>query len=297
MLKRAIYITNLASLSVKNNQLIISPKDTTCTPNSIPIEDLGYVIIEHQQTIITIPTLNALSNNNVAVVFCGQNMMPCSMLMNLDTCSTQGERYRNQIEASIPIKKQLWQQIVTAKIKNQCRLLTKLGKNGQKLAQLYTNVKSGDTDNREGIAARIYWKELFGPDFNRSREGSPPNNLLNYGYTILRAAVARGLMGSGLFPAFGVFHRNRSNAFPLADDMMEPYRPYVDEIVYHLHENGVEDLDKDVKAQIVRLLFSDTHFKNVTRPMDIGITFSCASLAKFFAGTAKKLNFPEINTE
>ena len=297
MLKRAIYITNLASLSVKNNQLIISPKDTTCTPNSIPIEDLGYVIIEHQQTIITIPTLNALSNNNVAVVFCGQNMMPCSMLMNLDTCSTQGERYRNQIGASIPIKKQLWQQIVIAKIKNQSRLLTKLGKNGQKLVQLYTNVKSGDADNKEGIAARIYWKELFGPDFNRNREGSPPNNLLNYGYTILRAAVARGLMGSGLLPAFGVFHRNRSNAFPLADDMMEPYRPYVDEIVYHLYENGVDHLDKDVKAQIVRLLFSDTHFKNVTRPMDIGITFSCASLAKFFAGTDKKLNFPEINME
>ena len=115
MLKRAIYITNAMYLSVKNNQLVISPKDSTCSSNSVPIEDIGYVIIEHQQTSISIPALNALSNNNVAVVFCGQNMMPCSMLMNLDTCTTQGERYRHQIEASAPIKKQLWQQIVTAK--------------------------------------------------------------------------------------------------------------------------------------------------------------------------------------
>lgn len=294
MLKRAIYITNAMYLSVKNNQLIISPKDSTCSSNSVPIEDIGYVIIEHQQTLISIPALNALSNNNVAVVFCGQNMMPCSMLMNLDTCTTQGERYRHQIEASAPIKKQLWQQIVIAKIKNQSLLLLKLGLNGEKLIPLYKNVKSGDSDNREGVAARIYWKELFGADFFRNRDGTPPNNLLNYGYTILRAAVARGLMGSGLLPAFGVFHHNRSNAFPLADDMMEPYRPYVDEIVYHLYENGVDHLDKDVKTQIVRLLFSDTYFKNVTRPMDIGITFSCASLAKFYAGSTRKLSFPEI---
>lgn len=294
MLKRAIYITNAMYLSVKNNQLIISPKDSTCSSNSVPIEDIGYVIIEHQQTLISIPALNALSNNNVAVVFCGQNMMPCSMLMNLETCTTQGERYRHQIEASAPIKKQLWQQIVIAKIKNQSLLLLKLGLNGEKLIPLYKNVKSGDSDNREGVAARIYWKELFGADFFRNRDGTPPNNLLNYGYTILRAAVARGLMGSGLLPAFGVFHHNRSNAFPLADDMMEPYRPYVDEIVYHLYENGVDHLDKDVKTQIVRLLFSDSHFKNVTRPMDIGITFSCASLAKFYAGSTRKLSFPEI---
>lgn len=297
MLKRAIYITSAVTLSVKNNQLVISPKDVLCTSNSIPIEDIGYIIIEHQQTTITIPAMNSLSDNNVAVVFCGQNMMPRSMLMNLETCATQGERYRNQIEATVPIKKQLWQQIVTAKIKNQSKLLNKLGKNGQKLVPLYTNVKSGDIENKEGLAAKLYWKELFGPNFYRSREGIPPNNLLNYGYSILRAAVARGLMGSGLLPAIGIFHRNRSNAFPLADDMMEPYRPYVDEVVYGLYKRGVEQLDKEAKSQIVKSLFMDTRFKNVMRPMDIGITYSCASLAKYFAGTAKKLNFPEIEME
>lgn len=158
-------------------------------------------------------------------------------------------------------------------------------------------VKSGDVDNREGIAAKIYWKELFGQDFYREREGPPPNNMLNYGYSILRAAVSRGLMGSGLFPAFGLFHHNRSNAFPLADDMMEPYRPYIDEVVYGLYKDGIEELNKEAKSRIVKTLFCDTQFKNVLRPMDIGITFSCASLAKYFAGTCKKLNFPEIDIE
>lgn len=293
MLKRAVYITNQVSLSVKNNQLVILPKDSTCS--TIPIEDIGYVIIEHQQTIITIPAMNALSDNNVAVVFCGKNLMPRSMLLNLETSVTQGERYRHQIEATAPTKKQLWQQIIIAKIKNQSRLLAKLGKNGDRLMPLYKNVKSGDIDNREGIAARIYWRELFGQDFYREREGPPPNNLLNYGYAILRAAVARGLMGSGLFPAFGLFHHNRSNAFPLADDMMEPYRPYIDEIVYELYNNGIDELNKEAKTRIVKALFCDTQFKNVLRPMDIGITYSCASLAKYFAGTCKKLNFPEID--
>ena len=293
MLKRAIYITNQVSLSVKNNQLVILPKDSTCS--TIPIEDIGYVIIEHQQTMITIPAMNALSDNNVAVVFCGKNLMPRSMLLNLETSVIQGERYRHQIEATAPTKKQLWQQIIIAKIKNQSRLLAKLGKNGDRLMPLYKNVKSGDIDNREGIAAKIYWRELFGHDFYREREGPPPNNLLNYGYAILRAAVARGLMGSGLFPAFGLFHHNRSNAFPLADDMMEPYRPYIDEIVYELYNNGIDELNKEAKTRIVKALFCDTQFKNVLRPMDIGITYSCASLAKYFAGTCKKLNFPEID--
>ena len=161
---------------------------------SVPIEDIGFVILEHQQTNITLPLLNALSDNNVAVVFCGDNFMPNAMLMNLDSNKTQGESYRAQIEASEPLKKGLWKQIVEAKIRNQAALLNKLGKNGEVLKPYYTNVKSGDSDNREGVAAKIYWDELFGEDFIRSREGVEPNNMLNYGYTLLRAAVARRLM-------------------------------------------------------------------------------------------------------
>jgi CRISPR-associated protein Cas1 len=272
--------------------MIINTKEMPEMQRSVPIEDIGFVILEHQQTNITLPLLNALSDNNVAVVFCGDNFMPNAMLMNLDSNKTQGESYRAQIEASEPLKKGLWKQIVEAKIRNQAALLNKLGKNGEVLKPYYTNVKSGDSDNREGVAAKIYWDELFGEDFIRSREGVEPNNMLNYGYTLLRAAVARALMGSGLFPAFGIFHRNRYNAFPLADDIMEPYRPYVDEIVFDLYANGERKLTKDVKSQLLRLLFTDTAFGKITRPLDVGLTMTSASLAKCFSGIQKKIAYP-----
>jgi CRISPR-associated protein Cas1 len=220
--------------------------------------------------------------------------MPNAMLLNLDSNTTQGESYRAQIEASEPLKKGLWKQVVEMKIRNQAALLNKLGKDGDKLKPYYSNVKSGDSDNREGIAAKIYWNELFGEDFIRSREGSSPNNLLNYGYTLLRAAVARALMGSGLFPAFGIFHRNRSNAFPLADDIMEPYRPFVDEIVFDLYANGERELNKQVKADLIHLLYTDTRFDKVVRPLEVGLTITTASLAKCFAGDAKKLSYPQL---
>lgn len=294
MLKRTLYLSSAMHLSTKDNQLILSSKEENGALRSVPIEDIGYVIIENQHTSITIPTLNSLNENNVAIVFCGKNMMPCSMLLNLDSNSTQGERYRHQLTANQTLKKHLWQQIITSKIKNQSNLLTKLGFDGDKLKPLYMNVKSGDSDNREGVAARWYWSELFGKGFSRYREGPPPNNLLNYGYSILRAAIARGLMGAGLFPAFGIFHRNRNNAFPLADDMMEPFRPYIDEVVYHLYNEGKETLDKEIKQHIVKTLFCDTKYEKVTRPMDIGITYSCASLAKCFSGELKHLKFPTL---
>ena len=292
MLKKALFFSTPFCLSLRNNQMIINTKEMPEMQRSVPIEDIGFVILEHQQTSITLPLLNALSDNNVAVIFCGDNFMPNAMLMNLDSNKTQGESYRAQIEASEPLKKGLWKQIVEAKIRNQAALLNKLGKNGEILKPYYTNVKSGDSDNREGVAAKIYWGELFGEDFIRSREGVEPNNMLNYGYTLLRAAVARSLMGSGLFPAFGIFHRNRYNAFPLADDIMEPYRPYVDEIVFDLYANGERKLTKDVKSQLLRLLFTDTVFGKITRPLDVGLTMTSASLAKCFSGIQKKIAYP-----
>lgn len=272
--------------------MIINTKEMPEMQRSIPIEDIGFVVLEHQQINITLPLLNALSDNNVAVIFCGRDFMPNAMLMNLDSNHTQGESYRAQLEASEPLKKGLWKQIVEAKIRNQAALLNKLGKDGDKLKSCYTNVKSGDSDNREGVAAKIYWNELLGDDFIRSREGVEPNSMLNYGYTLLRAAVARSLMGSGLFPAFGIFHRNRYNAFPLADDIMEPYRPYVDEIVFDLYANGERELTKDVKARLLRLLYTDTAFGKLTRPLDVGLTMTTASLAKCFSGIQRKITYP-----
>lgn len=292
MLKRALFFSTPFCLSLRNGQMIIHTKEAPDTRKSVPIEDIGVVVLEHQQTTVTLPLLNALSDNNVAVILCGDNRMPNAMLMNLDSNKTQGESYRTQVEASEPLKKGIWKQIVEAKIRNQAALLRKLGKDGDKLKPCYMNVKSGDTDNREGIAARIYWSELFGREFIRTREGSEPNNLLNYGYTILRAAVARSLMGSGLLPAFGIFHRNRYNAFPLADDVMEPYRPYVDELVYGLYTEGKSQLTQEVKGELLRILFADTQFDKVSRPLDVGLSFTTASLTKCFAGTQKKILYP-----
>lgn len=292
MLKRALFFSTPYCLSLRNGQMIIHTREAPDMQKSVPIEDIGFVVLEDQQTSVTLPLLNALSDNNVAVILCGDNRMPNAMLMNLDSNKTQGESYRAQIDASEPLKKGLWKQIVEAKIRNQAALLRKLGRDGDKLKPYYMNVKSADADNREGIAARIYWSELFGANFTRFREGTPPNNLLNYGYTLLRAAVARSIMGSGLFPAFGIFHRNRYNAFPLADDLMEPYRPYVDEQVYNLYRQGHEQLTREVKSALLRVLFADTRFDNVTRPLEVGLTFTTSSLAKCFAGIRKKITYP-----
>lgn len=294
MLKRALFFTTPYSLSLKNNQMVIKTREMPDIQKSIPIEDIGFVILEHQQTNITLPLLNALSDNNVSVIFCGSNCMPNAMLMNLDSNKTQGESFRLQMEASEPLKKNLWKQTIEAKIRNQSALLCKLGKDGERLKPFYTNVKSGDNENREGAAARVYWTELFGKDFVRAREGNAPNNLLNYGYTLLRAAMARALMGSGLLPAIGIFHRNRYNSFPLADDIMEPYRSYVDEIVFNLYINGARELTKEVKAEIIHLLFTDTHFGNITRPLEVALTSTSASLAKCFNGSVKKIVYPQL---
>ncbi len=294
MIKQTLMFQNPASLSLRNGQIVISIKGSD---NEVtrPIEDVGVVIIENQMVKITVPLLNALSDNNVAVIFCDGHAMPRSMLMTLDGNSTQQESYRCQTEATAPTKKRVWKQIVESKIRNQSALLLKLGKDGNQLKPLYMNVKSGDSDNREGAAARIYWKLLFGDGFVRGREGMPPNNLLNYGYAILRAAVTRAIVGSGLYPAFGIFHRNRYNAFPLADDLMEPYRPFVDELVYHLFfDNGCTELNKNVKVALQHILFCDVKMGNVTRPLEVATSFTSASLLKLFKNETDKLSLPVV---
>ena len=272
--------------------MVIKMEDDPDFMRTIPVEDIGFILLENQQISITLPLLNALADNNAAVIVCTDKMMPNAMLLNLDSNSVQGERYRDQINASEPLKKNLWKQTVEAKIRNQAALLDKLDKDGSQLKPYWQNVKSGDTDNREGIAAKIYWDALFGDDFMRYRSGVSPNEMLNYGYTVLRAAVTRSLMGSGLFPAFGIYHRNRYNAFPLADDIMEPYRPYVDEIVFDLYANGEQELNKDVKAELLKLLYVDTVFDKVTRPLDLGLSVTTSSLAKCFSGDQKKILYP-----
>ena len=292
MLKRTLVFSNPMSLSLKNCQLVLAFKDDPVKKMTIPIEDIGVVIIENQQVSITVPLMNALIEGNVQVVVCNDRGMPSAMLQSFESNNLQGENLRNQMNAGEVLKKQLWKQIVEAKIRNQAALLNKVGQEGDILKQYYRNVKSGDSDNREGIAARVYFSELFGESFIRDRTLPGINALLNYGYTILRAATARALVSSGLLPAIGIFHHNRSNAFPLADDIMEPYRPYVDEIVYALSMQGKMELTKDVKADLIQVLYADTQFSKVIRPLSVGLTFTSSSLSKCFAKEQTILSLP-----
>ena len=287
--------TTPVSLSLKDQQIVITFKDNEQVITR-PIEDIGFVVIENQMVKATIPLLNALSDNNVSVIFCDNRQMPKSMLMNLEGNTTLQESYRYQLEVTEPTKKRVWKQIIEGKIKNQAALLDIVGQNGDVLRPYYMNVKSGDSDNREGTASRVYWNTLLGRDFRRERNGEPPNNLLNYGYAILRAAVARALVGSGLYPAFGIFHRNRYNAFPLADDMMEPYRPFVDEIVYRLYMDGAtEDLSKKAKSELLRVLFADVRMGKMTRPLEVALSMTTASLLKVYKGEETKLSLPVLS--
>lgn len=294
MIKQTLMFTSPVYLSLKDRQLVITFKDNKDTVTR-PIEDIGFVVIEHPEVSVSIPVLNELADNNVSVIFCDRKKMPKTMLMTLDGNTTQQESYKYQLEASAPTKKNVWKQLVESKIKNQAFLLNKVGKNGDVLKQYYTNVKSGDTDNREGAAAREYWSRIFDEGFKREREGQSPNNLLNYGYTILRAAVTRALIGSGLYPAFGVFHRNRYNAFPLADDVMEPYRPFVDEIVFNLYyEDAVCELSSQAKGKLLRVLFSDVRMGKVIRPLENALSLTTASLLRMYKGETEKLSLPVI---
>lgn len=293
MIKQTLFFSTPAVLSTKNAQLVVSWKDSDDKVTR-PIEDIGCVVLENQMISITLPLLNALVSNNVAVILCDERQMPSAMLQPLESNSTQAESLKSQLSVTEPQKKQAWKQIVEAKIANQAAVLDKYGKNGTCLKPLSANVRSGDPENREGLAAKLYWNRLFGAGFKRDRYGEPPNSLLNYGYAILRAAVARALLGSGLMPNIGIFHKNRYNAFPLADDIMEPYRPYVDDIVYYLYDSGCKEVNKESKLTLMKLLVCDVVVGKVTRPLQIALTFTSASLAKYFNGDIKKLSLPSF---
>lgn len=293
MIKQTLFFATPVRLSLKDCQLVISWKNSS-DQTTRPIEDIGCVVLENQMISITLPLINELVKNNVAVILCDNKQMPTAMLQSLDANATQAESIKYQLAASEPTKKQAWKQIIEAKIKNQASMLSSIGINSDILKGFFANVKSGDSDNREGIAARVYWKKLFGEGFKRERDGLPPNSLLNYGYSILRAATARALLGSGLLPNLGIFHKSRYNAFPLADDIMEPYRPYVDEIVFHLYSKGVTELNKDSKYEILRLLNCDVNIGKVKRPLQIALTITTASLVKYYNKEINKLSLPFI---
>lgn len=294
MIKRTVAIENPSRLSVRHDQLVIEQNGTQA--GKIPIEDIGVVIIDNPAVLYTHGCLTALLDNNAAVILSAKNHHPAGLLLPLDTNSVQSERFRKQVEASAPLKKTLWKQTVQSKIKNQGNLLKEIGEEQARMRELAKNVKSGDPSNLEAQASRYYWPRLFGREFRRERFGRAPNNLLNYGYMVLRAAAARSLVGSGLLPTLGIHHHNRYNAYCLADDIMEPYRPFVDKAAYQIirKEEDCETLSREMRRELLKVLTADVRFEKETRPLTIGLRQTTASVYRCFAGEQKKIDYPVL---
>ncbi len=308
MIKRTLYFGNPAYLNVRLAQLEIRLPEVekndslpelfkASAVKRIPIEDIGVVVLDNKQITITQGALGALLDNNVAVVTCDEHRMPSGLLLPLEGNTTQSERFRDQIEASLPLKKQLWQQTIQAKILNQSSVLYRQRDlDCGNMEAWAKQVKSGDADNLEGRAAAFYWQNLFGEikGFRRDREGVPPNNLLNYGYAILRAVVARSLVGSGLLPTLGIHHHNRYNAYCLADDIMEPYRPYVDKLVAEIVDGGadISHLTTELKGKLLAIPVLDVVINGRRSPLMVGVGMTTASLYKCYSGEIRKIAYP-----
>lgn len=304
MIKRTLFFGNPAYLRFKDGQLVISLPEGSMLPEkdrtiTIPIEDIGIVVIEHPQITLTHHLINALLENNVALITCDSRHMPAGLLLPLEGNTTQQERFRYQINASEPLRKQLWQQTVRQKIMNQAAVLKQQGGKTENMKHWAEQVKSGDSQNHEGRAAAWYWGALFNSalDFRRDPDGSAPNNLLNYGYAILRATVARSLVASGMLPTLGIHHHNRYNAYCLADDMMEPYRPYVDQLVLQIIDGNEipDELTKIHKTKLLQIPVLDVTINDRRSPLMLATQQTAASLAKCFRGELRKIEFPEMN--
>lgn len=300
MIKRTLYFGNAAYLSLKDNQLVVKkPNEEVRTA---AIEDIGFIVLDSPQITITNALIGALLENNCAVLNCGKTHLPEGLLLPLAGNTLQSERFNAQIEASLPLKKQLWQQTVQQKISNQAAVLQQVHSIEAKNMLAWANsVRSGDIDNREAVAAAYYWKEMFPniPGFVRDRNGIPPNNLLNYAYAILRGIVARALVASGLLPTFGIHHHNRYNAYCLADDVMEPYRPIADKLIIEItKEKGFpKELTTEIKASILQLPTTDVLIDGNRSPLMNAVSTTTASLYKCFAGESRKIVYPEVPDE
>jgi len=311
MIKKTLYFGNPAYLCLRQQQLVIQQPEVENNDTmpealkrecerTIPIEDIGVVVLDNRRITITSGAISALLENNVAVITCNEKSMPEGLLMPLEGNTLQQERFQAQIEASLPLRKQLWAQTVKQKIQNQEHVLRTytVGVETNCMRVWAGDVRSGDPENLEARAAAYYWKNLFPdiPCFVRDREGEAPNNLLNYGYAILRAVIARNLVASGLLPTFGIHHHNRYNAYCLADDIMEPYRPYVDELVIQIREqyDDVENLTRDLKAQLLQIPALDVVVDGKRSPLMIAAGITTASLARCYHGEARQISYPTM---
>ena len=311
MIKKTLYFGNPAYLSLKNSQLVIrlpEVEKNDTLPESfksravkvIPIEDIGVVVLDNKQITLTHGLMEKLLENNCALITCNSKRMPYGLMLPLACNTTQTERYLYQIEASLPLKKQLWQQTVEAKINNQAHVLsTTTGVVVKNMHKWRRDVKSGDPDNYEARAAVFYWANLFPEieNFVRSREGEPPNNLLNYGYAVLRAIVARSLVASGLLPTLGIHHRSKYNAYCLADDIMEPYRPFVDKLVIEIMQTSsdISEITKEHKSELLNIPVLDVIMNNKRSTLMVAMQQTTASLAQCFMGEVRKIKYPSFD--
>ena len=302
MIKRTLCIETPCHLKCSNDQIVVSYSHVKGLEDradkTVPIEDIGMLVLEHQQITLSHYLLDKLVTNNVAVITCNETHHPTGMLLSLEGNTLQSERFRAQIEATEPLKKQLWQQTVKAKINNQASVLKKWNINNKLLINLASDVKSGDPTNSEAVAAAYYWQNLLPAtwQFFRKREGPPPNNLLNYGYAIIRASMARAIVGAGLLPTLGIFHRNRYNAYCLADDIMEPYRPFADEIVRGIIDktSNVETLTQELKVQLLKIPTVDVLMNGESSPLMVAMQRTASSLAKCYSGDQRKILYPTL---
>lgn len=298
MIKRTLFFGNPAYLSTRNQQLIISFPDKEKPEAIVPIEDIGYVVLENPQITVTNGLLTKLIQNKTAVVTCDKQHLPCSFLQPLVGHSEQTERMRYQLNASAPLKKNLWQQTVAIKIENQADHLSSYGKNALKLKRWANEVKSGDSENHEAYAAAYYFQNLFEEveGFSRNQKGVAPNNLLNYGYAILRAVAARAIVSSGMLPSVGIFHSNKYNAFCLADDVMEPYRPFVDSLVLEIVRSGedFEELTTDLKSSLLSIPAMDVKIDGKRSPLMVAMSRTTNSLHECFSGSSRKILYPDF---
>lgn len=310
MVKKTLYFGNPAYLSLRNRQLVmrlpqVEKNDTISesfkkeTERTFPIEDLGVVILDDKRITITQGLLDCLTENNCALITCDSTHHPAGLMLPMVGNTLLSERTRYQLNSPKPLRKQLWQQTVRAKISNQAANLELFTETDHtNMLDWVKQVRSDDADNLEARAAAYYWRNMFPeiPDFSRNRDGLPPNNLLNYGYAILRATVARSIVATGLLPCLGIHHHNRYNAYCLADDMMEPYRPLVDRVVKRMittHDN-IDVLNQEMKRDLLSIPTIDVIIDGKSRPLMVAVDQTISSLYKCFSGESKDILYPKL---
>ncbi len=293
MLYRTIYIGNPAYLKLKDEQMEVIDPQTKEQKGRVPVEDLGVLVLDHFQITISHQLIQKLMGNKVAVISCDAHHLPFGLMLPLHGHTEHSNKVKDQLSASEPLKKQLWKQTVEAKIENQMLLLKQLDLPYFPMKKYREQVKTGDSTNMEGIAAQHYWKHLISPDFIRERMGEFPNPLFNYGYIIVRSMMARAIVETGLLPVLGIFHSNKYNAYCLADDLMEPYRPLVDKKVMEWMKNdSKEEISKEYKAYILGIATDDVRIQKTVRPFLVAIKETTVSLYKTYTGEKRKIAYP-----